>query len=87
MDKIYQNVETLNVASIMLYMKDASASDTKLYLDAGFTTEATNDDVDKLIDLMLGGVTLILMQTGVGYTLQSFDKENHALTFGNAAEG
>lgn len=87
MDKIYQNVETLNVASIVLYMKDASASDTKLYLDAEFETAATNDDVDKLIDLMLGGVTLILMQTGVGYTLQSFDKENHALTFGNAAEG
>lgn len=87
MDKIYQNVETLNVASIVLYMKDASASDTKLYLDDEFKTEATNDDVDKLIDLMLGGVTLILMQTGVGYTLQSFDKENHTLVFSNAAEG
>ena len=87
MDKTYRNVETHDLTTITLYMKDASASDTKLYLDADFDTEATNDDVDKLIDLMLGGVTLILMQTGVGYTLQSFDKENHALVFSNAAEG
>ena len=87
MDKTYRNVETHDLTTITLYMKDASASDTTLYLDADFDTEATNDDVDKLIDLMLGGVTLILMQTGVGYTLQSFDKENHALVFSNAAEG
>ena len=87
MDKTYRNVETHDLTTITLYMKDTSASDTKIYLDAEFTTAATNDDVDKLIDLMFGGVTLILMQTGVGYTLQNFDKENHALVFSNAAEG
>lgn len=82
--KNWMKVDTLNVGSIVLYMKDASASDTKLYADAEYDTKVTADDIVKIISNIYAGATVLMVQTGVTYTLKSFDEENKTLDFGNA---